>query len=226
MRVWGDGAERVYNVTTGEYSLPREFTDEMNELSEKFAAQNPDGSFIRGYGSVFEVGYLFRDSYGPYTEIMAPTAFDRSLALPDLQCSYCRGHAGEGMATTRRQRLALLSDDRGFGFIASLNLQESDARDIYEKLRTGSTTGDTSVGAGPYGYRGEWNSAMTEYRVTDWSMSRGEISSVRTGANPAGWAEVYLPASPSQPTLSADEQTALREIEARMLFEADTSDVV
>ena len=53
-------------------------------------------------------------------------------------------------------------------------------------MKTYSTPTDTSVGGWIRDF--EWNEDYDEVEILDWSMSRGEISSVHAGANPGGWA--------------------------------------
>jgi len=163
---------------------PRDVHDDLfKQLSNKASKR-----YVQGYGSAFNVGYVMYDAFGPYIEYMAPTAFDKSLELPDLQASLMLGHDGLGLATTRAGRLVLGKDDYGLAFVASLNMDEPDAAGLYEKLNSGSTPTDTSVGG--WIREAEWNEWVDVVEIQDWSLSRGEISIVQAGANPAGWAGV------------------------------------
>jgi len=145
-------------------------------------------AYLHGYGSMFDVGYVMYDMWGAYVEHMSPQAFDRSLAEPDLQTSLLIGHSGLGLATTRAGRMALSADGEGLAFVASLNLEEPDARGLFQKLGSGSTPSDTSVGG--WIREAEWNDWLDVVEIMDWDLMRGEISVVQAGANPAGWAAV------------------------------------
>lgn len=190
----GRSAVRAYNldtgdVITGDDTVERTVTEALEALVRQ--AEAVDGDTVYGVGSRFDVVYEFGDRYGPYLEMFSRDSFNESLRLPDLQCSFCRGHAGEGMATTRAGRMFLDADDHGLLYAASVDIRESDANDLVLKLRNGSTPGDASVGAGPRGLAGEWTDDWTGFVVLRWSLSRGEISVVRTGANPGAWSDVY-----------------------------------
>ena len=149
------------------------------------------GAAVWGYGSIFDVGYLYRDEWGPYIERMATTAFDASKAIPNVQTAFMSSHRGLGMATTRAGRMAWGTDKLGLGFAASLNLEEPDSRSVRDKLESGSTPTDTSVGGSILD--ASWNDDYTELTITQWSLSRGEISIVQAGANPGGWVTLATP---------------------------------
>ena len=188
-RTWGGQGEAAFRVgsgkvLSGDKPSPMKVTPLLHELAENVAGTE----VVHGYGSVFAVGYILHDAYGPYVEHMAPTAFDSSLALPNLQMSLLRSHEGLGLATTTAGRMSVGTDDFGLGFVASLSLAESDAADLYNKLRTGSTSNQTSIGGWVREF--EWDDDYTELEVQDWWLSRGEISAVHAGANPAGWVDI------------------------------------
>lgn len=136
--------------------------------------------------------YEYRDRYGPYLEIMDRYAFSASLDLPELQASLCRSHEGMGMATTRDGRFKLAADEYGLQFVGAVDPLEADAGEMVRKLENRSTPADTSVGAGDRGYAGEWNDDYTVLTILRWSLSRGEVSILRAGANPGGWADVIV----------------------------------
>ena len=196
-RLWGSGSKASFRVGTGEVltgDVPTAMvvTPMLNKLATDI--ELVDGQFkgVQGYGSVFDVGYILYDMFGPYTEYMARSAFNKSLALPALQTSFLRSHQGLGLAHTidlntlePSGRMVLGADNYGLGFAASLNPSESDSRDLIEKLQHGSTSSQTSVGGSIDDY--QWNDDYTEIEILDWNMSRGEISIVQAGANPAGW---------------------------------------
>lgn len=183
---WGEGAVAAVRVGTGELADGDVRQDTTSTpLLEVLATKLSGSKVVQGYGSVFDLGYVLYDAYGPYIEYMNPHAFDKSLAVPDIQVSFLSSHSGLGMATTRGGSLALGADTFGLGFAASLSAKETDAKDIYNKLERGSTPLDTSVAGIITAY--EWNLYYDEIEIYNWNMSRGEISIVQAGANPAGW---------------------------------------
>ena len=201
-RTWGD-QESVYGhpaavavrvgsgkILTGDAPTKMTVTELLHDLGsdERLPVQGPGFEVIHGYGSVFDVGYVLYDAFGPYIEYMNSSAFDASLALDQLQVSYLRSHSGLGLATTLGGRMAVGVDDHGLGFAASLSLAEQDAVELISKLQSKSTSNQTSIGGTIRDY--EWNEEYTEVEIMDWWMSRGEISSVHAGANPAGWADI------------------------------------
>lgn len=191
-RTLGEGAARIVSVESGELLtgdevVERQVTEALEALTEKALGQSDD--VVRGVGATFGNLYEFADRYGPYLEEMGRDAFNESLRLPELQCSLCRSHEGMGMATTRGSRFFLDTDDTGLLFAAAVDVREADAAEMVMKLRNGSTPADTSVGAGRGGYAGEWDDSYTSFTILRWSLSGGEISVLRAGANPGGWAE-------------------------------------
>ena len=189
-RQWGDKSTASFRISTGEVDeghepVLQQLTSTLETLAESLEFVGDRNIGVYGYGSVFDVGYVLYDAFGPYIETMGRNAFDSSLAFPTLQTSFMRSHEGLGLAHTLSGRMKMVADDHGLAFAASLNLDEIDARDVYEKLFTGSTSSQTSVGGMILDH--EWNEEYTEVEIHEWSMSRGEISIVHAGANPAGW---------------------------------------
>lgn len=195
-RVLGEGAVRIVSIAegavlTGDETVERTVTEALEDLTARaLAVEGEHLEVVRGVGSTFANLYEYADRYGPYLERMSRDAFNESLRLPDLQCSMCREHEGMGMATTRGGRHFLDTDDTGLLFAAAVDVREADASELVLKLRNGSTPADTSVGAGPRGYSIEWSDDYLTGTILRWSLSRGEVSVLRAGANPGGWAEV------------------------------------
>ena len=188
-RTWGGQGSAAFRVGSGKIlSGDKPGQMKVTPLLDSLAADVSGTEVVHGYGSVFDVGYILHDSFGPYVEYMNRSAFDSSLALPKLQMSLLRSHEGLGLATTLAGRMAVGTDDYGLGFVASLSLAETDAADLYHKLRTGSTANQTSIAG--WIRESEWNEDYTEVEVRDWWLSRGEISAVHAGANPAGWVDI------------------------------------
>src|SRR5215472_6344720 len=81
----------------------------------------PDGTGgttfeFEGYGAVFDTPFDMWDQWGdPYTEVVKPGAFTRSLARPDLDVPFLIGHndAGIPLARTTNRTMRLSQDSRG-----------------------------------------------------------------------------------------------------------------
>ena len=204
-RVSASGA-RAFSLRTGDVitgdDIPRVFQSKLHDsLSSEIDAPE---SYVRvqGYGSVFDVGYYMIDQFGPYVETMSRKAFDASIERgQSLRVSLLRSHAGLGLASTESRRMAVGVDDYGLGFCAALNPEETDSRDLIEKLQAGSTPRDTSIGGQIRDY--SWDDDFTHITINDWWMSRGEISAVQIGANPAGF--IMLRSESLQSKLAAVE---------------------
>jgi len=176
---------RSGEVLTGDTAPEVVHTDLHDELNRQIDAP-PQFVRVQGYGSVFDVGYVMHDMFGPYVETMERGAFDSSLELgSSLRVQFLNSHQGLGLASSESRRMAIGTDDIGLGFVAALNPAESDAMDVISKLASGSSSRDTSVGGSIREV--EWNDDYDHVRIKDWWMSRGEISAVHAGANPAGF---------------------------------------
>lgn len=192
---WGEDAVGVIRLSTAEmvaeFGVPVDDGSVAPELRntpllDRLAPEVRNDGFVtvQGYGSIFDHGYLFADAFGLYVEQMDAKAFDASLERgSQLRVSLLIGHRGIGLAEGTAGRMRVGKDERGLGFVASLNMAETDSKDLVEKLRTGSATTDTSVGGRIDAM--EWNDDYTVGTITDWSLR--EISVVNQGANPAGY---------------------------------------
>ena len=117
-------------ILTGDKPPKIEPAEVHNALASKLELDNPNYRMIQGYGSVFDVGYVMYDMFGPYVEYMSSKAFDASLKMKGLRVSYLMSHQGLGLATTTGKRMAIDKDEHGLGFVAALNIEESDARNL------------------------------------------------------------------------------------------------
>ena len=196
---------RTGDVITGD-TAPSHFQSEMHDALHS-RVEAPDSHVrVQGYGSVFDVGYYMADKFGPYVEVMSRKAFDASVEKgADLRVSLLRSHAGLGLASTESKRMAVGVDDHGLAFSAALNPNETDSRDLIEKLRAGSTPSDTSIGGQIRDFT--WDNDFTQVTINDWWLSRGEISVVQIGANPAGF--IMLREKSLQSKLAAIEAVRL-----------------
>ncbi|MFD4786590.1 HK97 family phage prohead protease [Streptomyces sp. NPDC058459] len=160
---------------------------------------------VEGYASAFEQGYEMWDMFGPYTEIVAQGAADRTLGA-DPEVVFRFNHAGTPMASTRNTRLELWADDHGLGQRAWLNPKRSDVQLLVQAIE------DQDVREQSFMFRitsGQWSPDYTEYRITEFDLERGDVGPVTYGANPhttvAARSGEFLDLIPNLPALVARE---------------------
>lgn len=143
---------------------------------------DPDGTVgFRAYASVTEHAYDMWDMFGPYTETIAATAFDETLAAsPDV--TFLLNHGGMTLARTASGTLTLGTDDNGMWYEPRLDPQNSVVRDVMSGLRRGD------LNESSFAFRiirGSWSPDWTAYRIEQVDIDRGDVSVVNFGANPA-----------------------------------------
>jgi len=135
---------------------------------------------VEGYASVFNVEYEMWDAFGPYTESVAPDAFDKSLANgPDV--AFLVNHKGVTMARTTNGTLDVYADDIGLGVRALLNAERQDVRDL------ASAINDRLIDQMSFAFilnEGEWNKDFDRFRISEADINRGDVSAVNYGASP------------------------------------------
>jgi HK97 family phage prohead protease len=135
---------------------------------------------FRGYASVTETPYDMWDMFGPYTETIASTAFDQTLA-DSADVAFLLNHGGMTLARTASGTLRLEADDTGLLTDADLDPQNSVVRDLMSGVRRG----DLSEMSFAFRIvRGQWSPDFTAYRIEQVDMDRGDVSVVNYGANP------------------------------------------
>jgi HK97 family phage prohead protease len=136
---------------------------------------------FRTYASVTETAYDMWDMFGPYTEEIASTAFDQTLAA-DPDVAFLLNHGGMTLARTASGTLTLGADDTGFWYEPRLDPQNSVVRDVMSGVRRG----DLSESSFAFRIiRGTWSPDWTAYRIEQVDIDRGDVSIVNFGANPA-----------------------------------------
>jgi HK97 family phage prohead protease len=141
-----------------------------------------DKTFVTldGYASTVGIPYVMYDFFGEYTEVMAPTAFDKTLsATPDV--AFLLNHTGMTMARTVSGTLDLSVDATGLRSVARMNPLRSDVQDL--KL----AVDDGDIDQMSFAFRiiaGQWSPDYTEYTITEVDLNRGDVSAVNYGANP------------------------------------------
>lgn len=137
---------------------------------------------FEGYASVFNAGYQMYDSFGPYTEVISPNAFEGSLNRADLDVPLVLGHDDmRRIARTTNGTLQLAEDESGLKVLAQLDPADPDVAYIAPKLRSGL------IDEMSFKFRinaGQWNNDFSEYHISDVDIQRGDVSIVGYGANP------------------------------------------
>jgi HK97 family phage prohead protease len=136
---------------------------------------------FRAYASVTESAYDMWDMFGPYTETIASTAFDQTLA-DSADVAYLLNHGGMTLARTASGTLTLGVDEQGLWYEPRLDPQNSIVRDVMSGIRRGD------LNESSFAFRivrGQWSPDYTAYRIEQVDMHRGDVSTVNYGANPA-----------------------------------------
>lgn len=136
---------------------------------------------FRTYASVTEHAYDMWDMFGPYTEEIAGTAFDVTLAA-DPDVAFLLNHGGMTLARTASGTLTLGADATGFWYEPRLDPQNSIVRDVMSGVRRGD------LNESSFAFRiirGTWSPDWTAYRIEQVDIDRGDVSVVNFGANPA-----------------------------------------
>lgn len=153
---------------------------------------------LDGYASVVEKPYEMWDLFGPYEEVIAGGAFDKTLAAnPDV--AFLVNHRGVTMARTTNGTLELSADDVGLRSVAYLNPGRSDVQLLMHAVDDGLITEMSFAFTIPDG-GAWWSDDFSTFRITDVDLNRGDTSAVNYGANPAT-------------TIAARSREILRELE-------------
>lgn len=142
---------------------------------------------VFGIASVTGKAYEMWDMFGPYTEVVAETAFDETLAADPLVEFTLNHGAGGGlpMASTRAGSLELNiekgTETSGLHFAATVNPSRGDVADMLHAMRDG----DLAEASFKFRIvRGQWSPDWMEYHIEEVDIDRGDVSAVNFGANP------------------------------------------
>lgn len=135
---------------------------------------------LDGYASVVEAGYEMFDMFGPYTEVVDASAFDKTLAA-DPDVAFLLNHRGMTMARTTNDTLELSADDTGLKSSAFVNPERTDVKDLVSAVDDGLIT---EMSFAFWINRGSWSPDYTEFRILEVDIDRGDVSAVNYGANP------------------------------------------
>ena len=147
------------------------------------AAGDGGALVFTGHASVTERGYELWDWAGPYTEVVAATAFDETLGRSGLDVPLVLDHDSmRRIARTTNGSLRLAMDETGLAVEADLDPADADVSYIEPKLRSGL------IDEMSFRFRiirGQWSPDYTEYRIEEVDIHRGDVAIVGYGANPA-----------------------------------------
>lgn len=164
----------------GSPAVARAMLHGVEVLEQRAEGDTAASMHFRGYASVTETPYDMWDMFGPYTETIAATAFDQTLA-DQADVAFLLNHGGMTLARTASGTLSLSVDDTGLLTDADLDPQNSVVRDLMSGVRRG----DLSEMSFAFRIvRGSWSPDWTAYRIEQVDMDRGDVSVVNYGANP------------------------------------------
>jgi HK97 family phage prohead protease len=188
-----------------EFPKPPEFRASMVQRDDGL-----DYYLVEGYASMTERAYDMYDYFGPYREVVARDAFDRTLsASPNVVFRF--NHGGTPMANTNdNKRLELWADALGLGTRAYLNPKRADVQELMHAIE------DQDVREQSFMFRideGEWSEDFSEFRIHQVDLDRGDVGPVTFGANPetliAARSGEILSAIPALPPWAAREAITL-----------------
>jgi HK97 family phage prohead protease len=135
---------------------------------------------FRAYASITEHAYDMWDMFGPYTETIASTAFDETLAA-DPDVAFLLNHTGQTLARTASGTLTVGVDDSGLWYDPRLD----PANLAVPGIMSGVRRGDLNESSFAFRIiRGSWSPDWTAYRIEQVDLNRGDVSIVNYGANP------------------------------------------
>lgn len=145
------------------------------------AASDGDVRELEGHACVTESPYDMWDWYGPYAEVVSRGAFTKTLSeSPDV--ALLLNHRGMTLARTKSGTLELAEDDTGLHTVARVDTRNSVVRDMV----LGMERGDLDEMSFAFTIvRGQWSPDYSEYRIDEVNLSKGDVSVVNYGANPA-----------------------------------------
>jgi hypothetical protein len=183
------------------------------------AADAVDGAMeFSGLACRVDFGYEMYDAFGPYTEVVDPGCFSKSLSQSDLDVPLVLQHvdlrrvARTTIPAGQPGHLSLTETANGLECLAQLDPADADVAYIVPKIRAGLVTEMS------FKFRitkGQWSPDWSEYHIQEVDIHRGDVAICGYGANPGTTAEVR------EDTLAAKIARADEE-EARAAFDALT----
>lgn len=175
---------------------------------------------VGGFASVTERAYKMWDAFGPYEEVVALDAFDKTLgAVPQVEFTLNHGKNGmPAMAHTWSGSLVLAAvhdgEETGLSYDAVVDGTRNDVSDMLKAMKRG----DMREASFKFSIvRGVWSPDWSQYRIEEADLDRGDVSAVNFGASPFASSGIRQQVSIA-PVAIAAEDTARRVL----ITDADT----
>lgn len=179
-------ADRPRQRRDGEaLTCPARVTVRTRNLQLRASTGADDGLLTyEGWASVTDAPYEMWDWAGPYTEVVTPGAFAKTLTQVGLDVPLVLQHDSlRRIARTTNGSLQLEEDTTGLHVLADqLDAADADVAYIAPKLRSGL------IDEMSFKFmitKGSWSSDWTEYHIDEVDIHRGDVAIVAYGANPA-----------------------------------------
>jgi HK97 family phage prohead protease len=153
----------------------------------------PDGTggtnlVFTGYACVTSVddsaAYEMADSYGPFTEVVSPGAFRKTLG-ENADVQFLVNHEGLAMARTKSGTLklseSLFGQTTGLYSEAYLDPKREDVKALQSAIERGDID---EMSMSFQCTRQVWDKDYTHRRINEVSLNHGDVSAVNYGANP------------------------------------------
>jgi HK97 family phage prohead protease len=150
---------------------------------------------FEGYAATFNEPFEMWDMWGdPYTEVVRPGAFTRTLANK-ADVAFLIGHQDAGilMARTKSGTMTLAQDTRGLNaLVPAMDGSREDVRALASAVERGDMD---EMSCAFVTRQQEWSPDYEQRSMLEMDLNRGDVSAVVFGANPgtAGSAMTALP---------------------------------
>lgn len=157
---------------------------EWRSFGAEFEVRGKAGSVVqlRGYATVYDQPYEMYDMFGPYNEVMRGGSGKKTLS-ENPQVQWLLNHGGLSMAYTKPDTLRLAEDSTGLEAIADVDQRRSDVQDMLYAIERGDVDEMSFAFRVPAG-KSIWSPDYDQRDITEYDLSRGDVSVVNFGANP------------------------------------------
>jgi HK97 family phage prohead protease len=176
-------ADRPSSRRAGEARTAQPVVRASSRLEVRAGDAAAGSAHFHGIASVTGQGYEMWDMFGPYTELVSPGAFGKTLANPDLDVPLVLQHDPmRRLARTKNGTLSLAETELGLEVDApQLDTTDPDVAYILPKLRSGlidEMSFKFQITAG------QWSPDWMEFHIEEVDIDRGDVAIVGYGANP------------------------------------------
>jgi HK97 family phage prohead protease len=178
---------------------PSSFRGLVTSAKPQIRAAGEEGAALEFFGLACRVatGYEMWDWAGPYTEVVDPGAFAKTLAQADLDVPLVLQHidlrriARTTIPAGEPGHLQLTETADGLECLAaSLDPNDADVQYIVPKIRSGLVT---EMSFKFMITKGQWSPDWSEYHIQEVDIHRGDVAICGYGANPNTVAELRVP---------------------------------